>query len=326
MFEGCINLTSVNVGDFDTSNVTTMYKMFYGCESLTSIDVSNFDISSIFIDWNNPDGPHGFNNMFSGCSSLEYVNLSNWNTENLYVRYMFVGCDSLHTLRLDNCNNATISMIINSGLFPVGDSILGITGTIYCEEEDAIGLTPPAGWIFNHITDKEYKFIKDTEVTYVTKDMIEITSEYTDLSSMFSGCINLLEVDSSNWDTSNVIRMENMFYNCKALTTVDLSALDTSNVTHMYNIFNNCTSLASIDLSGFSISDTTSITGMFYKCTSLHILYLNDCDVNTVSKIIDSKTTYLPTGTINGEARKIYCSTDVANSLTEPDGWEFVTA
>jgi surface protein len=119
--------------------------------------------------------------------------------------------------------------------------------------------------------------------------------------------------------------MENMFYNCKALTTVDLSALDTSNVTHMYNIFNNCTSLASIDLSGFSISDTTSITGMFYKCTSLHILYLNDCDVNTVSKIIDSKTTYLPTGTINGEARKIYCSTDVANSLTEPDGWEFVT-
>lgn len=41
-----LGLSSIDVSDFNTSNVTDMYSMFYGCYGLNSIDISNFEISS----------------------------------------------------------------------------------------------------------------------------------------------------------------------------------------------------------------------------------------------------------------------------------------
>ena len=67
MFNGCTQLTSLDLSSFDTSLVTTMINMFTSCSSLKEIDISNFDISSV----------KTLSNMFNYCSKLEYINLNN---------------------------------------------------------------------------------------------------------------------------------------------------------------------------------------------------------------------------------------------------------
>ena len=68
MFYNCFSLTSLNLSNFNTSNVTDMEGMFYGCSSLTSLNLSNFNTSKVT----------NIYNMFDGCSSLEYINLKNF--------------------------------------------------------------------------------------------------------------------------------------------------------------------------------------------------------------------------------------------------------
>jgi surface protein len=59
MFSNCSSLTSVDLSNFDTSNVTNMEFMFRNCSSLTSIDLSSFDISNVT----------SMMSMFSGCTN-----------------------------------------------------------------------------------------------------------------------------------------------------------------------------------------------------------------------------------------------------------------
>ena len=68
MFSGCSSLTSLDVSNFNTSNVTNMGDMFRGCSSLTSLNVSSFDTSNVTRMYN----------MFSGCSSLTSLDLSSF--------------------------------------------------------------------------------------------------------------------------------------------------------------------------------------------------------------------------------------------------------
>ena len=47
MFENCESLTSVNLSNFNTSKVTDMRYMFYRCAKLSSLDVSSFNTSKV---------------------------------------------------------------------------------------------------------------------------------------------------------------------------------------------------------------------------------------------------------------------------------------
>ena len=47
--------------------------MFYGCNSLSSLDLSNFNTQNVT--------DMGY--MFAGCNSLSSLNLSNFNTQNI---------------------------------------------------------------------------------------------------------------------------------------------------------------------------------------------------------------------------------------------------
>ena len=67
MFNECSLLSSINLSNFNTNNVTDMSSMFKGCSSLNSINLSNFNT-------NNVTKMYG---MFRCCSSLESIDLSN---------------------------------------------------------------------------------------------------------------------------------------------------------------------------------------------------------------------------------------------------------
>ena len=47
MFCYCIYLTSLDLSDFDTYNVTNMSYMFSFCNYLTDLDLSNFNTSKV---------------------------------------------------------------------------------------------------------------------------------------------------------------------------------------------------------------------------------------------------------------------------------------
>ena len=95
IFQSCSNLTSLNVSNFNTENVTTMNAMFNGCSSLTSLDVSNFNTNQVA----------NMTYMFSGCSKLTSLDLSNFSTKKVTnISYMFANCSKLTLLDLSNFN------------------------------------------------------------------------------------------------------------------------------------------------------------------------------------------------------------------------------
>ena len=47
MFAGCSKLTSLDIHNFNTTNVESMFHMFDSCSSITSLDLSNFNTSNI---------------------------------------------------------------------------------------------------------------------------------------------------------------------------------------------------------------------------------------------------------------------------------------
>ena len=91
MFYKCDSLATLDLSNFDTSNVTNMSNMFNSCNKLKSLYVSNFNTSKVDI----------MNSMFSYCRSLTSLDLSNFDTPNLTnMDSMFRNCDKLATLNL----------------------------------------------------------------------------------------------------------------------------------------------------------------------------------------------------------------------------------
>ena len=98
-FYKCINLTSFDSENLDTSNVTKMDYMFFDCSSLTSLDLSSFNTSNVT----------DMNSMFRNCSSLTSLDLSSFNTSNvIYMDYMFFDCSSLTSLDLSSFNTSNV--------------------------------------------------------------------------------------------------------------------------------------------------------------------------------------------------------------------------
>lgn len=94
-----MNLKTLNVSKFDTSQVTDMGSMFGGCSSLTSLDVSSFDTSQVTY----------MTDMFDSCSSLKFLDVSNFNTSNVTsLSGMFNGCVSLMNLDVSNFNTSKV--------------------------------------------------------------------------------------------------------------------------------------------------------------------------------------------------------------------------
>ena len=92
MFEGCSNITEINLTDFNASMINIVNKMFYGCSSLITLDISNFNLSKI----------REVEEILSEFYNLEYLNLINTSMNNYlfvdFIKIFFVKpiiCDEL---------------------------------------------------------------------------------------------------------------------------------------------------------------------------------------------------------------------------------------
>lgn len=228
MFEGCSNLTNLDVNNFETSKVKNMNSIFKNCSSLTSLDVSNFETSQVT----------DMMNMFYKCSSLTSLDVSNFDTRQVKcMRFMFGTCSRLSNIDVSNFNTS-------------------------------------------QVTDMMYMFYECSSLTSLDLSNFD-TSQVKEISNIFYGCSSLISLNLSNFNTSQVTYMENIFYGCSSLTSLDVSNFDTSQVTKMGGMFYECNSLTSLDLSNFNTSQVTNMDSMFWKCSSLTTIYVSKYDETT---------------------------------------------
>ena len=111
------------------------------------------------------------------------------------------------------------------------------------------------------------------------------TSEVTNMGEMFYGMSNLTSLNLSNFDTSQVTNMGLMFSRMSSLTSLNLSNFDTSKVTNMSDMFNSMPNLTSLNLSNFNTSQVTNMGLMFYGLSSLTSLDLSNFDTSKVTNM-----------------------------------------
>ena len=88
MFFNCPNLSSLDLTNFSTGNVTDMNSMFGYCQ-LSSLDLTSFNTANVT----------NMYHMFFGCSALKSLDLTNFNTANVGdMDFMFQGCSALTTI------------------------------------------------------------------------------------------------------------------------------------------------------------------------------------------------------------------------------------
>ena len=142
LFAGCPKVSKIFFKEgsdtFDTATVTDMSGLFEGCENLSELDLSNLDTHIV----TNMSG------MFKGCKSLQTLTFGNtFNTTQVTdIHEMFQGCKSLQSLDLstfdlgaldqskvaDFLNGVTASTILSPKKNPLEDKIaLPVSGNEY---------------------------------------------------------------------------------------------------------------------------------------------------------------------------------------------------
>jgi surface protein len=306
MFYWCESLTELNLGDFDTSNVTTMRDMFYWCKSLPSLDLSSFNTENVT--------DMGF--MFYECASLPSLDLSSFNTEKVTdMSYAFSYCAKLTSLNISSFRTGKVTNM--AGMF---ESCTGLT-ELNLKNFDTSKVTDMSymfygfkstkaldlsGFNTSNVTSMASMF-EDFRISKLSIDNFD-TGNVTDMSYMFSSRY-LKEVDLSHFNTSKVTNMSSMFKNCavptlnvvsfdtskvtnmsamfssSSLKEVDLSNFDTSNVEYMSYMFKGSSNLKALNLTSFNTSKVMYMDNMFYNCTSLTELDLSSFNLRSINNI-----------------------------------------
>ena len=127
------------------------------------------------------------------------------------------------------------------------------------------------------------KFIPKEEKTHLIE--IEFPEQIKDLSYMFYGCINITDIDLSNFDFNNAINMNDMFNYCINLKNIRFPKIPIKNIINTSYMFNYCKNLLNIDLSEMSTENVISMAGMFQHCERLQIIDLSNFDINNNTQL-----------------------------------------
>ena len=218
MIYNLASLESVDLGNFDTSKVTSMREMFSLLPKLRSIDLSNFDTSNVT----------DLSGMFFRCSSLESLDLSSFDTSKVTTFESLVyECSSLKELDLSmldtsKANNMKYMVIRCTSLEKL--NMRGIdTSLVTTFDRFATGCTN----------------LKEVDMTGID------TSVCTNMQQMFDGCSSLETLDLSSFDTSKVVDFSGMFRNCYRLKILNIPVFDFKSINSYWDsyidvMFQNC--------------------------------------------------------------------------------------
>ena len=267
-FDGCTKLTEINCSRWNTSKVYNMQLAFYNCKSLQTIPVRDWDTRGLCY----------MDKAFANCESLTNLDVSKWDTSKVVeMTNVFNRCSSLTTLDVSKWKTSNVER--TEKLFNNCEKLTSLdvskwdTGNITTANAmfsacRALTNLDVSKWNTSNMKDVSYMFSSCSKLTSLDVSKWD-TSNIRTMDSMFSDCISLTNIDVSRWNTSKVIAMSGLFNHCDSLTTIDVSNLDTSNTISLSYIFSNCGSLTTVDVSRWKTGNATTIAGMFAGCTKL---------------------------------------------------------
>ena len=155
------------------------------------------------------------------------------------------------------------------------------TAYYYAETEKVYLNADSSKMFFSGFGEQKIKNILDLDLSNFD------TSNVTLMWDMFSGMSRLTTLNLSNFDTSQVTYMGGMFDYMFNLTTINLSSFDTSQVTDMGEMFRGMSKLTTLDLSNFDTSKVTDMTEMFSGMSKLTTLDLSNFDTSKVTDMTE---------------------------------------
>ena len=186
LFYQCSNLETIDLTNVYTSNVTDMTRMFGICSGLKSLDVSRFDTSKV----TNMSG------MFFYDANLKSLDVSNFDTSKVTsMEDMFNGCESLTSLDLSNFDTSNVTQM--------GHMFRG------CENLKSLDLS---NFDTSKVTRLQYMFYDDEKLTdlYINFDV----RSGTYFETTFSLCFSLKNVVGKFEGTKDNLYLDS----CRSLT------------------------------------------------------------------------------------------------------------
>lgn len=245
-FNGCINLTSVNI-----SNGVTIINVgaFNGCTGLTSVTIPN-SVKDIRTE------------AFKGCTSLSSVNIPDGVTI-IEVR-TFQGCSSLSSI--------TIPISVTSIYDQAFQGCSSLTSVSISNELTTIGVLAFQGCssLTSVTIPKSVTYIGSRAFSGCSNlNAINLPTSLTEVGE--------LAFDGTAWYESQpegVVYIGNVLYNYKGTMPMNTSISIKEDITCIANYaFNNCNNLTSLII---PTSVTNISRGAFYGCSSLFAIVLHN--------------------------------------------------
>ena len=207
MFQGCSNLSNLNLKGLNTSKVTDMTAVFCDCSSLAVLDLSGFDTKNVI----------SMTAMFYNCNGLINIDLSNFNTSNVTsMNAMFYNCNGLINIDLSNFNTSNVTSM--NAMFTNCSSLASLN-------------------------------IKNFN-----------TSKVTSFGGMFTGLSSIISLDLSGLDFHSMENVNGMFDGDSNLKTINLSNANFSGVKYLYKFLGGAPAVKNLDLSGVNLSGVSGIS------------------------------------------------------------------
>ncbi len=307
-------LTSIDISNADTSNVTNMDYMFYGCNRVESLDLSNFDTSNVT----------NMNYMFGFCKSMQSLDLSSFNTTNVTdMSKMFYQCGSLTSLVVSDFDTRNVTSMESMFAYSMAivsldlssfdtRNVTNMEGMFnYCHSLETILVsekwTTPAnpvrmfddckkivggkGTVFSSDTeDSKYARIDGGKSNpgYFTYKPFWKTLPFDESTGTLTLTGEVVKEQLDEYRNDSMVKhittdgtavlpedCNHFFTEFTALEDVDLSTIDSTNVTDIGAMFSNCKNLVTVDLTGFNTNRVTSMYAAFLNCSKLKTIYVN---------------------------------------------------
>ena len=275
MFAYDTALKTLDLSNFDTSNVTTFKDMFTSDSALTSLNVPNFKTDKV----------NDFSNMFSSCKALTSITgLDTWKTTgagldkptDIDMSSMFAYDDNLNTLDLSNFDTSNVTTFKDMFTSDIGLKSLNVSNFKIDKVNDFSNMFSSC---------KALTSITGLDTWKTTGAIFDKPTDI-DMSLMFAYNDNLETLNLSKFDTSNVINFYAMFFYCKKLTSIaGLNNWSTKSATNMSSMFAGCQNLESITgLDNWDTTAATNMSSMFASADSLQKLDLSSFDTRKAAQ------------------------------------------
>ena len=323
-FQGCSNLTSLNLDNWDLSKLWGNYgNMFYESTSLKTLSLKNWiapsDVQQLLSSYKaglsaqldridvsgwNLRNTTSLYYLFGDNHTKEIIGLNTWDTSNITnMSFMFFQCDNLKSLDLSNFDTSNVTTMylmfyrssnlksLDLSNFDTSNVTTVSNMFAYCSSLKLLNLD---NWnlsslIFDSNNTSNIANIfgwTSSLKTLSLKNWVLPENASSLISNRSPGLSAQLDwIDVSDWDLSKTTNIYALFAGSNTKQIIWLDTWDTSNIENMSQIFYNCNNLEELDLSNWDTSNVTNMWYMFAYSTKLTSVDVSSWDTSNVTNM-----------------------------------------